>query len=108
VLVPDLAGWKRERLSDFPETAWFELAPDWVCEVPSPRTFRTDRVRKMAKYAEHGVPWLWLTEPVAQTVEAFRLEQGHWLMLGAWGGDDPARIEPFDAVELELGRWWRL
>lgn len=33
VVVPALAGWRRERLSRLPDTAWIEISPDWVCEV---------------------------------------------------------------------------
>ena len=44
VLVPDLAGWRRERLPELPREAFFTLAPDWVCEVLSPSTARLDRV----------------------------------------------------------------
>ena len=54
VLVPDLAGWRRERLPALPETAYFELAPDWVCEVLSPGTQAIDRADKMPIYADHG------------------------------------------------------
>ena len=51
ILVPDLAGWGRERMPRLPETAWFELVPDWVCEVLSPGTCRVDRALKMPIYA---------------------------------------------------------
>src|SRR6185503_17557356 len=47
VLVPDLAGWRRERMPALPEAAYFELAPDWVCEVLSPGTQAIDRADKM-------------------------------------------------------------
>jgi Uma2 family endonuclease len=50
VLVPDLAGWLRERMPRLPETAWFELRPDWVCEVLSPSTAILDRTRKQEIY----------------------------------------------------------
>ena len=36
VLVPDLAGWRRERMAEFPDAPAIELAPDWVCEILSP------------------------------------------------------------------------
>ena len=64
VLVPDLAGWQRERMPSLPETAWFELAPDWVCEVMSPSTARIDRVEKLPIYAAAGVGHVWHIDPI--------------------------------------------
>lgn len=106
IIVPDLAGWRRERLPALPETAWFETAPDWVCEVISPSTAGKDRVKKMPVYAEFGVRHLWLVDPLAKTLEAYRLHDGQWLRIGAWADDDVARIEPFEAVELSLTTLW--
>lgn len=106
VLVPDLAGWRRERMPTRPSTASFELAPDWVCEVVSPLSGRRDRVLKVPRYAAAGVDHLWLVDPLLQTLEAYRREGARWLLLGAWGGEDVARVEPFEAVALELARWW--
>jgi len=73
--VPDLAGWGRERLPSYPDAAFFDLAPDRVCEVVSPATGRLDRVRKMPKYAANSIPFLWLIDPIAKTLEVFRLEK---------------------------------
>ena len=42
ILVPDLAGWRRERMPVYPDTAYVTLAPDWVCEVLSASTRRLD------------------------------------------------------------------
>ena len=106
VLVPDLAGWLRARLTELPEQAFFTQAPDWVCETLSPSTERIDRGKKLAIYAREGVAHLWLLNPVAETLEAYRLEQGRWTLLVTHAGDVAARIEPFDAVELELWRLW--
>lgn len=106
-LVPDLAGWHRERMPHMPETAWFGLAPDWVCEVTSPATARSDRMKKMRIYGENGVPWLWLVDPLAKIVEVFRRDGEHWVLQDVRGGDDPeARLPPFDAVAIDLARWW--
>lgn len=102
VLVPDLAGWRRERVPAIPDARSFPVAPDWVCEIASPSTARFDRVRKMPRYASAAVPYLWLVDPVARTLEAYRLEHGRWLLLGAHGEEPSARIEPFDAIELAV------
>jgi Uma2 family endonuclease len=63
VLVPDLAGWRRERLPRLPEEAFFSLAPDWICEVLSPATAAIDRVKKLSIYGREGVPHAWLVDP---------------------------------------------
>ncbi len=106
VVVPDLAGWRRTRLNEMPAEAFFTLAPDWVCETLSPSTERIDRGKKLAIYAREGVAHLWLLNPIAETLEAYRLEHGRWLLLVTHAGDVAARVEPFDAVELELWRLW--
>jgi Uma2 family endonuclease len=106
VLVPDLAGWRRERLPCLPDTAWFELAPDWICEVLSPSTGLVDRTRKVGIYANQKVGWLWLIDPPQRTVEVLRLEGSAWMMAGNYGGVEKARVPPFDAVELELAALW--
>jgi Uma2 family endonuclease len=106
VLVPDLAGWRRARLPEMPPEAFFTLAPDWVCETLSPSTERLDRGKKLAIYARENVAHLWLLNPISETLEAYRLEHGRWLLLVTHSGDVAARIEPFEAVELELWRLW--
>jgi Uma2 family endonuclease len=106
VIVPDLAGWRRERMPVFPDAAWFDLAPDWVCEVVSPSTGRVDRVRKMPKYAANDVRHLWLIEPVLQTLEVFRLDASAWRLVATYGGDEVVRAEPFDAIEIRLESFW--
>jgi Uma2 family endonuclease len=103
VLVPDLAGWKRERLPTAPEGSAFTVVPDWVCEVASPSTARVDRLRKMPIYAREGVSHVWLVDPMLKTLEAFELEHGRWVVVGAHGDEGTARVAPFDAIELELG-----
>lgn len=107
VLVPDLAGWRRERMPSVPASAaYFELAPDWICEVSSPTTARLDRVRKLPIYAREGVRHAWLVDPVARTLEVFALEHGRWTLLLTASDDAPVRAAPFDAIELDLGVLW--
>jgi Uma2 family endonuclease len=103
---PDVAAWRRERMPEVPDAASIVLVPDWVCEVLSPSTEVIDRGVKVPTYAEHGVRWLWLVDPAAQTVEAFALETGALRPVGTWRGAAVARVPPFDAVALELADLW--
>jgi Uma2 family endonuclease len=106
VVVPDLAGWRRERLPALPSEPYFTLPPDWVCEVLSPSTTRFDRVRKLPIYAEHAVGYAWLVDANARTLEVFRLEGSRWILVATHGDDEVVRAEPFDAVEIELAALW--
>ncbi|MCP3136375.1 Uma2 family endonuclease [Pyxidicoccus xibeiensis] len=106
VLVPDLAGWRRERMPDMPRAPFFTLAPDWVCEVLSPSTAALDRVRKKRSYAREGVNHVWLIDPEARTLEVFQLQDGQWMQRGMFSDDERVRAEPFEALELELGVLW--
>jgi Uma2 family endonuclease len=108
VLVPDLAGWRRDRVSQPPEPSapFLTVAPDWVCEVVSPVTISLDRVRKLPLYAQHGVAHAWFIDPEARTLEVFqRLKRG-WLFAASYEGDALVRVEPFPSVSLELGSLW--
>jgi Uma2 family endonuclease len=106
VLVPDLAGWRRENLPQLPDEAFFELSPDWICEILSPSTQRLDRTRKLPVYARERVSHMWLISPDAQTLEVMRLDGDSYRVVGTYGGADVVRAEPFDAVELELAALW--
>lgn len=106
VLVPDLAGWRRERMPAFPDTAAFTDAPDWVCEVISKSTARIDRGQKMRIYGRERVAHLWIVDPIVRTLEIYRLIDDHWMVAATHGGSDPVRAEPFDAIEIDVARWW--
>jgi Uma2 family endonuclease len=86
VLVPDLAGWRRERMPALPDTAWFTLAPDWVCEVLSPSTAVVDRTRKQDISREQGIRWLWFVDPAGRTIEVLSRAEQHWILTGSFGG----------------------
>ncbi|MCA9713045.1 MAG: Uma2 family endonuclease [Myxococcales bacterium] len=82
------------------------LAPDWICEILSPSTSRLDRIHKLPIYAREGVRHAWLVDPIARTLEVFRLEGGRWTLIGAHGDEPTVRAEPFDAVDLDLLALW--
>ncbi|MBM4319962.1 MAG: Uma2 family endonuclease, partial [Deltaproteobacteria bacterium] len=89
ILVPDLAGWRRERLPELPRAPYLTMAPDWVCEVLSPATARLDRIRKTRIYSREAVGHLWLVDPDLRTLEVLQLEDGRWVLLQAFAGDEP-------------------
>jgi Uma2 family endonuclease len=106
ILVPDLAAWTRERFPLSEETNWISVAPNWVCEILSPSTFRNDKIRKMPLYARHDVEHIWLIDPIVMTMDAFRLESGRWFLLGSYAENDNVRVEPFQEIEINLGDLW--
>lgn len=106
VCVPDLAGWRRERMQELPRDQRFEVVPDWVCEVLSPSTESKDRKVKMPIYERHGVAYAWLVDPLRKTLEAFALSEDGWRTLGDWAGDEEAVVPPFDAAPVNLGGIW--
>ena len=106
ILVPDLAGWRRERMPDYPDTAYVSLPPDWVCEVLSASTRRLDLQEKRPVYAREAVGHLWLVDPADRTLEAFELHEGQWLLIASAKDDEPVSIRPFDAITFSLGDLW--
>lgn len=106
ILVPDLAGWRRERMPEVPKVPYFELSPDWVCEVLSPSTYAQDRGRKIPLYGRTGVRHVWLVEPHAQLLEVLVLDGSTYRIAATYEGSAFVRAEPFDAIELELGVLW--
>ena len=107
VIVPDLAGWRRERMPKVPNVLFFEQSPDWVCEVLSPSTRKVDRSRKVRIYAREGVGHLWFLDPIAHTLDIYRLAGGQWTIVEMFTDDDVVRAEPFEAIELNLALLWR-
>jgi Uma2 family endonuclease len=89
-----------------PDTAWFTLAPDWVCEVLSPSTAIVDRTRKQDIYREQGIRWLWFVDPAGRTIEVLSRAEQHWILTGSFGGSGEMRIPPFDAVPIDVGALW--
>ncbi len=106
IVVPDLAGWRRERMPLLPHEAYVTLAPDWLCEVLSPSTQMKDRTKKLPLYARERVSHVWLVEPIAKTLEVFRLDGATFRLIATYAEDAKVRAEPFDAIELDLSVLW--
>jgi len=106
VLVPDIAAWRRSRMASLPDAAWFDIPPDWVCEILSASTEVFDRRRKLPLYAAAGIPHLWIVDPEAQRLEAYSGDRGGWVRSGTFAGAATISAEPFDAIAIALGRLW--
>jgi Uma2 family endonuclease len=106
ILVPDIAGWRRERMPRLPATAYFTLAPDWVCEVLSPSTELLDRAKKLRLYAGAGVGHAWLVNPITRTLEVLRRDGRQWVLLETHAEGAVVRAEPFEAIDVQLAWIW--
>lgn len=115
ILVPDIAGWRAERLPEAEAegkdgddgAAFVTIAPDWICETLSRSTQRFDRRDKMASYAAAGVKHAWLVHPVRHTLEVFRLYRRRWQAVATHHDHERIRAEPFEALEIDLSLLWR-
>lgn len=108
VLVPDLGGWKRSRMTEPPNKGWHEVAPDWVCEILSPGTEKHDKGPKRTIYATYAVDHLWQVDPRAKSLEVFRRQDKGWLLVGTFFDDDAVNAEPFTDSTFSLSRLWPL
>lgn len=102
IVRPDLSGWKRDRLPEPWGMRPIAVIPDWVCEVLSPSNAAYDRVTKATLYANHGVKFLWLVDPLQRVLEAFRLADGLWTRIASHDDTGIGRIPPFEDAELDL------
>ena len=106
IVVPDLAGWRRERMPVFPDVAYFTLAPDWVCEVLSPSTRKLDLGGKSGVYARAGVSHIWFVDPIARSLEARELRGAKWVEIATLHDDATVSLPPFEAISFSLADLW--
>ncbi len=98
VVVPDVAGWRRERApsgDEFPLT----VAPDWVCEVVYSSHGR-DVGQKPPIYLAMNVGHYWVVDLNAMVLTVYRAGPDGWVWVAGVGPEGKVRLEPFDAVEL--------
>ena len=106
VIVPDIAGWRQATMPELPDTAWFDIAPDWVCEIISPSTHKRDRSTKRDVYAREDIRHYWIVDPVERLIEVFELVDGRWVLVTTAQDNLKASLAPFDEVPFDLGRLW--
>jgi Uma2 family endonuclease len=106
VVVPDIAGWRTEKITGASDGAYFDEVPDWVCEILSPATRTNDLGPKRRIYGNYGVQFMWFVDPPTQTLEVFQLQGKDWLLLNTFVGGDSVRAQPFDAITFSLALFW--
>ena len=108
VVVPNLAGWHRERLAGKLGASWIDVAPDWICEVLSDSTRGFDKRDKMRIYATYQVTYLWHLDPVSRVLEVYTLQGKDWLLVGTFVGLDMVAAPPFESNPFLLNELWPL
>jgi Uma2 family endonuclease len=103
--VPDLAGWRVERVAQLPNENPLTLIPDWCCEVLSPTTERSDRVLKLPLYARAGVRWTWIVDPVGGFVEVYESVGERPVRVASAMDEERVVLPPFDG-EAPASTWW--
>ena len=106
VVVPGIVGWRRERFTETEEGRWFEVVPDWICEIQSPSTRAIDLGPKRRIYATYGVSHLWFVDPTAMSLEVFQRQNESWLLTHTNIGSENVCAPPFEAITFSLGLLW--
>ena len=107
ILVPDLAGWRRERMPELPDTAYFHarsgLGRARCCRRRRAGSTCRKSDRLYALYAREGVAYLWLIDPTDRTLEAFELRDGEWVLIACAKDDEPVSVRPVRRDHVQLG-----
>ncbi|HEX4449143.1 MAG TPA: Uma2 family endonuclease [Polyangiaceae bacterium] len=105
VYRPDVAGWRRERMPEPPKGRVLRTRPDWVCEILSPSTASRDLVQKMQPFRQCELPHYWVVDPEHEMLTVHRwTRDGDVVALTASRAERAVRAEPFEGVELDVGR----
>lgn len=103
VYRPDVVGWRRERVTERPRGNPVRIRPDWIGEILSPTNSGNDRVTKLNAYHRFEIPHYWIIDPDDETLSAFRWTAAGYLLIVAARTGDRVRVEPFDAIEIDVG-----
>jgi Uma2 family endonuclease len=105
VVQPDIVYLEASRLTVISRRG-VEGPPTLVVEVLSPSTLQIDRSVKGQLYAKHGVPYYWIVDAEARTVEAFELGGQGYRPAGVLQGQRPAALPPFPGLTLDPSAVW--
>lgn len=103
---PDIIYFRKDRVHLIQADDAIDGAPDLCVEIVSPSSGVIDRKDKFKQYAASGVPYYWIVDPHAQTIEAFRLSGGRYRACGRGQGDAVVSVPPFPELQIPLGQIW--
>ena len=103
--VPDLSGFRVERVPELPDENPLTILPDWCCEILSPSTARDDVTLKLPLYAKAGVPWIWIVDPTHRFIEVFETVGGRPALTATARAEERVVLPPFDG-EIAVDAWW--
>lgn len=92
-------------MAELPDENPLTLIPDWACEILSPGTARDDRLKKLRIHAMHGVPWTWIVDPDARSIECFEAADGLPRQAQVAGEGETVELLPF-GLPLEIAALW--
>jgi Uma2 family endonuclease len=104
-IEPDIVYVSQER-SRIISARGIEGAPDLVVEVLSPSTKARDRGLKMRRYAAAGVPHYWIVDPSTRSLEAYRLGESGYELIGVFGPGSIFRPALFPSLEILIDDLW--
>jgi Uma2 family endonuclease len=99
VYLPDVAGWRRERVPERPRGRPIRVRPDWVCEILSMSNAETDLGTKLVTYHRSGVGHYWI---VHETLTVHRHGAEGYVVVLVATRNETVRAEPFQAIELRI------
>ncbi|WAS93490.1 Uma2 family endonuclease [Nannocystis punicea] len=102
VVVPDVVGWRIDRVPEPPAGFPVKIRPDWICEIVSPASPSRDTVRKLRIYHRAGIPHYWIADPEQQSLTVFRWQPEGYLVALTAQPPEQVRPEPFDAAEYTV------
>ncbi|MBI2203243.1 MAG: Uma2 family endonuclease [Candidatus Rokubacteria bacterium] len=105
VVQPDLVYVESSRISIVTERG-VEGPPSVVVEVISPSTGTIDRAVKFQLYARHRVPFYWIVDPDARSIEAYERADTGYVLATAVQGTDPVSLPPFPELRLNPASLW--
>lgn len=105
IVQPDIVYLETGRLSTITSRG-IEGPPTLVVEILSPSTIQIDRGVKFQLYARHGVPYYWIVDLQARSIEAYRLMEGTYQLTGRLEGSEPVSLPPFLDLALVPASLW--